>query len=1673
MAMRSTRSCQGRLVRWLVAWLCIMLLHTGEAANPGPETPSWYLGSFNPTGLNGKQQILNEHLSYGDIWAVSETHLSSRSMYSFKKGLRCSESPYKFCVGGHPSPLRPRSEHVGSWSGVAVLSKHPTRAVPIQFQEDLYKSSRIQMATSLCHDLWITGVCLYGEPVGQSHPFAQENTEWLVQAAVDAVSSVPGLRYVAGDFNFQPQTLQAFRRLENLGFRDIQTVAEERWGILPRCTCKGSTRKDYIFLSPELQSLLTETCVIDDVWADHSVLVGKFVGQPCNISRQIWRMPRQFQWPPGFHLQDVSLEVNFETHNPTEQYALMWQQVEQQATALNEQRHVPIQKSQCGRGQTLETTTCHGTSVPRLLKPSRQGDVLPHITVASIQHARWFRQLRRLQAYARFRKKNDHDNHEAHGAALWHSILHAKGFDLGFVHWWQHSCTTQFPGTPMECPLIPPSSGIAEMMFESFAQEVRALESKLNRERRAMAIKSRESNAYQIFQDVKRSPPERLDLLIKAPRSKVVSIDPEALSIVIDPPVTFSVDIPCVVQNQPREIFHAESDILFVDDVTGVNQGDVIIQPSFLGKESDLFEAFAQEWRKRWDRHSKVLPSQWDQILQFSKNHLRASPCSYELITPQVLQAELKNRKKRSATGPDGVSLLDYLSMPTSVLKAHCDMYRRAEQSGSWPQQVLIGRVASLAKVDSPTEIGQYRPITVLPLSYRAWGSIRAKQLLRHLDQQCPAWLLGNRPGAEAKQLWVFVQWQLELAYLEQKTLSGISADVVKAFNHIPREVMFQACLLLGLPHRILTGWAGALTDLQRRFQIRDSTGPPIFSTTGLPEGDALSCVGMQVVDILFHKWFESQHTMSKPMSYVDDWQILTEEADDIPALLISLNSFVNSIDLQLDSKKTYLWSTCAAARKRFKSHGIPVREDARTLGAQMQFTRKHRARVLHARLRELSDMWSKLRASPSPYHLKAKVLRAAAWPKGFHGIAALSLGQSWFQQARSGAMKGIEASGAGCNPMVHLGLVEPPLTDPQFWAVFDHIRTFRSCHTALALQPLLHDALQDTPRIPKGGPTMSFLDRLSTLGWQLQEDAKIIDSLGCFSLFESSLNEIMLRATLAWTQVVASSVRSRQCFQGLHRANGARTRQFVASLSKVDQGIFRKSLNGACYTNDALCYFTPSGSSVCNYCGKPDSRMHRYWNCEVFQSARAHCDQAVLQQINDLPPCLTQCGWTLHSDTQEHWWSYLSALEVGNAIPPDFQAFDPGQWFDVFTDGSCMWPQTWEYRYASWSVCLASPSLDVDSSVVLHAGPLPGILQSAYRAELFGILQAIRWGRQHSIKVRLWCDCLGVVERVRKLLLDPLAIKVNSPNFDLWRQVRDEISRLGTDRICITKVAAHQQDMNATDAVERWAFIHNALADRAARLANVTRPQSFWQLLNAHVRSVDQVHYVCQQVQTTILNISRQVVNGGVLSHPYTEQVELNVDKVPHHPVETPTDFDIQLPTPLPINVTSKFGFRVTAIFAAWLKQALGDVDEMNRNPRWVSFAQLYLDFQHCTGEYGPVYEQGWIDVAKRPCFRMRQYPFKKRCAWFTRFFKHVLALCGQSFRVEVTRPHSINLQLHLPSVWIIWPESRLDFIEAWLSTHLTKAATRGGSILQGLPLAKRDGRWPNLVVEAQPLCM
>lgn len=1607
-------------------------IRIGEASHPGPSEATehpFFLGTFNPSGLRNKAQFVSSHLSFGDIWSVSETHLSRSDLVDFRKGLHFADSPLKYCIGGSPVT------HAHAWKGVAVISQHPTRALPHEWPTEIANSSRALVTTTLLDDVWVHVGTVYGEPDAHLYPNHKRNNDLLIHHVASRICHLMnGPRMVAGDFNEEMGTLDAFHTLRQEGFVDLQELAWQRWGVEPKYTCKGKTRKDFCFISAELQDLLTKVSVMDDVFPDHSIVVGHFRRMRHRVPKMVWPSPKQFPWPTNFEVQpDV---WSSSAGSCGERYANLWRHIETAAAA-----RVPFRVAKCmmGRAATQHPRPVwEGKFAP--IRVGRPGDFQPHFLGASVRQAQWVRQSRRLQAYVRFTTKHASDAPSPYGVKVWGAVLRGKGFKPSFADWWKES-QYKTAGAPQVLPCVPPPAALAQEIFDSMAMAVRALESTLISESRSYARQRREVNPCLIFKDLKQPGHDGAALLAKSIRATINHVCAEDCCITFDEPVEWQLSKPVFSGGKQLSIIHADHDCMWLETVDFLEPGMPVVQTLCSGSVPELHDAFVNTWRARWLRHLDVPLARWQAILSFARSHLPKGGFTWAPCGVTELKNAIKNKRATTSCGLDGVSVSDLKHMPVCALHNFCAIFAEAESTGHWPPQMINGRVACLPKIADPKTALDFRPITILGLLYRCWGSYHAKQALRAIDGALPPTLFGSRPGCFASQVWAQLMWSIEHSYAQDIELCGIVADVQKAFNFLARPVVTEILAWVGIPMQVLVGWTGAVQTFTRRFQVRGSLSEPVLSVTGYPEGDALSCLAMVAVDWVFHAWTLHFFPLCQPITYVDDWQLLCCQPAALAQLQAVLQDFADQVDLILDLRKTYAWCISARGRALLRARGFKLEANGRNLGAHVQFTRSHANQVLTDRITAVADLWSRLRRSHSAYEFKATAIRVAAWPRALHAVSATALGHSWFQQLRSGAMKGLGVDFAGANSHIHLGMVEIPETDPQFWAIMQTFRLVRDCGNHKEVRHNLAALAHGQIRLPNNGITTTLMERIQALGWHISPLGCISDHFGVFSLFNTSLAEIKLRAGFAWTRVVAEAVGHRPGFQQLHLADPVQTRRWLKGLNTTDRALMHKALNGTHISQDGLKYCQQASSDLCQFCGSSDSRFHRFWVCPYFQDFRAACSADVWALIPKLPSFLTEYGWSLQAATKRQWYEMLNAI-----APHPLPGTQPkGQFLQLFTDGSCIHQSFAEYRFAAWAVIVAQED-DLEAGVILDCGHLPGMLQTAYRAEIYAVLRAVRAARKFNCAAMIWSDCEGVVKRVRRLLQGHLP-RVNSPNFDLWSQIAQEFADMFPNQFAITHVSAHRGD-SALSPLEDWCFQHNQWADRTAVRMNFTRTDSFWHLFQQHVSQVRAAIDISRQVQDVILAVSQAAVRSQrVDSDSEPDDTVMPFASQFWHGVQAPDHF--------PPDVFRWYPEKLVRLIFSWFLQ---NVHASAHDVIWVSHMQLYVAFQMATGSFGPIKKGVWADGDDNCLSDIAGFPFRTRVRWFAKVLKETLRKCSISVKHFFGRPCSNVLKLHTGLLALPWPPAQVAAVDRWFLKHCPLGIRRVASSVDRLPCAALD---------------
>ena len=774
---------------WIWASLCCRV---GEAIVPGPPADlTWKLGICNPSGLTGK--ALNFRDSDVDAWLVSESHLTCSGISAFKASLRSVGSPYKWLVHGHP--VLPRSEvsDVGVFSGVCTLSAHPARRLCHAWEPSVFATGRLCASAIFCHDVWVSGVTVYCPPAGQTHRGAIHTADMLLRLAMERVNQLSGPRYVAGDWNHDPNKLESVMALKRLGFIDVQDLRMQKTGKVPEATCKSVTRRDFLMLSPELAQLFVTCQVSSDTWPDHSTVVATFQGTSKAIIRFPWPCPQPIPWDKAGDRAGVQ-EVDFSQGDCTKLYGDFWSQIEQDVAQSLPNGAQPNLKWK-GRGKLLAPIVQSSQIAP--LKPARAGDKQPDFLGSSFQRIQWHRQLRRIVSYIRVVQAPHTEAQQLHRSQLWKSIIRAKGFRPSFRHWW--TLQDHNVGIVEQVSEMPMDFESAVSLRDGFLVALDSFEKTLQTARKHAQRLKGATTISELYRTVRRPSPPQVDSLHTTCAAVVKEVCPVDMAVTFDREVEWtSPDAPFAFPVGCKQPFMVMPDTVWLDSVEGIDVGDVGHQVTRVGTLPALFEAFESYWAAFWCKHDCVPSSQWNDIIGFARSVLKpahAPPCE---ITPDLFRATVRCKSSKAAIGLDGVARTDLLHLGDSEVGTMLNMYARAHATGDWPQQCLNGAVRSLAKTEDPVDVGSYRPVTIFGLPYRIWGSIMSRYWIKQLDTVLDPFASGNRPHTSAAEVWHFVLRQVELGHSSGQEVTGLVLDLTKAFNTVPRYVAIACASLLG-----------------------------------------------------------------------------------------------------------------------------------------------------------------------------------------------------------------------------------------------------------------------------------------------------------------------------------------------------------------------------------------------------------------------------------------------------------------------------------------------------------------------------------------------------------------------------------------------------------------------------------------------------------------------------------------------------------------------------------------------------------------------------------------------------------------------------------------------------------------------------------------------------------
>ena len=1110
-------------------------VRVGEASNPGPsQNQPFVIATCNPTGLLGKASHFKE-MPCG-VYGVAESHLTTEGVVQFRHELRLHKVNAKY-LASRPSPrIRPSVGVIGGkCTGVGFISHHPGRNLPVHWPESLHQEARTHVSSFCVQGTWIDVGILYGYAHRPTNVATQTKTDQLLSLLVDRiVNECTGPRILMGDWNQPYGVLDQEKVLLSKGFVEVQILGKSLWNREPIPTCKGSTIKDFIWISPELIPRLIDIQVDQFAFPDHALLSAVF--KPFSDMQPIhaWVKPSPLPWD--------ELETPLPNHAPivvqpdnldASLVEIMTQMEQGVHNSLSQSGKFGLQGKHRGRCRNTRPKVCKHP-VPAIPN-GRPLDHQPSFLGENFQHYMWLKQLRRLQSLVRLLSAKTTPTHLDHGVKLWEVIRKAPGFAVNFPTYWFRR-TVILPNSPCVLPHALPTHAVAMIIHTTFEIEFRQLEKALWTKRVSSARASRILDSNKIFMDVAKPRAQPVQTLVKTRFANITNISEDGLEISFDRQV-FNNGQPFFGPQGHLSVIELKPQSIILDQHAKLEPGDVVCQKDFLGKVTDVTQEFEKLWYSFWGRHQDTQASRWQPFVDMVKQYVPPSCEAMQLepIDIQTWRKAVRSKKRRSAVGPDGVSRADLIGMSDAGVTALLQIIQAIESGSPWPRSLMVGLISMLEKKEEAEKVTDFRPICIFSAIYRTWASIRARQILRFLAKHAPIGLVGNRPHKETADIWWTISMHIESSLFHNCPMSGATADICKCFNALPRVPVSCLAEWLGIPHFFTSCWLRALNSMERRFVINGHAGNCISSSCGYPEGDPLSVCAMFLVNIALHSVVSAKQNTIQTWTFGDDWQFTGVDENDIDQGFDEVNSFATSLDLQLDANKCFFWGTTAGIRTGLRAQNKRVRLHERNLGGHVSYCKIPTNYTLRDRIATFESTWTWLKRSQSPLTQKLKVVYVVAWPRCLHGIANIPLGQEHFAKLRSRVMQSLNWQKKGANPLIQLSLMHGVKLDRAYQALLLTVKAFRRfCEPEVAF-PLVNALSQTGTHLRCPGPCGIFLTRMFDIGWSWQGDGRFMDHEGfVFHILHTEIKTIIPRLQHAWICKIGATVAPHEGFQGM-----------------------------------------------------------------------------------------------------------------------------------------------------------------------------------------------------------------------------------------------------------------------------------------------------------------------------------------------------------------------------------------------------------------------------------------------------------------------------------------------------------------------------------------------------------
>ena len=804
--------------------------------------------------------------------------------------------------------------------------------------------------------------------------------------------------------------------------------------------------------------------------------------------------------------------------------------------------------------------------------------------------------------------------------------------------------------------------------------------------------------------------------------------------------------------------------------------------------------------------------------------------------SPICLWNSIKRLKPYKAAGADGWHSEELQSLTWTMVQDLSTLIRNVWHFGL-TQRFMQARTLLFAKRDNPTSIADGRPITILGYLARLCSKMISDQILSQWATLWPPEISGGLPRRSARDLSLMQQLQIEHAKAHHTAWGGWTMELVKAFNLIPRKVVSHVFKLLGIPSHVTDFWFKSLTRLTRALQCGKALGPAHLSTTGLPEGDSMSVVGMLALSFVFYSKLRSPRLF--PYAYADNWSFMSTSDQACFSAMTTILNLITSLKMQIDFKKSWCWATTKQFQTFWKEASallmdpkfvFQIKSHAHDLGCTISYNNAVVLGPLRDKIDNAVAKCNRLRRFNLPLDEKAEKIQVAIWPAVFYGALGIQIGHKHFVSLRRAAASVLVGDHKHASSVVALHYLSDRVTDPLLYIITDILTTLRRMYI---YYPKMANQFTSSVRAFEGkirGPASALAAYLKHLQWELTSNATLLGPGGLrVSIPSSSNKQIRAQLRIAWDWYCYEEI--------LHRKgvsdcpfDSTSTIRLLKKFTDRQRRILSLSLTSGWQSLGAIANWSATQDPMCPWCQTYDTHCHQILECPEFHDLRQNHTEAISFMQQNRRTCWFPLPVHHHCTPMARQAMFLRNCTSFATHP---QIIPPGPGTFIYTDGSCDDTRDPYTARAAWAVVFSHPHpLDAEfrNYSVSACGHCPGP-QTINRSELFAMVIAVEQVQacQGTHTVLFVTDSQFVCNIIEEIQNETIFRHPHKQAH--WDLVQRLLELWDTVRFRILKIHSHKDLISASSHIEAWHIHGNSLADEVAGKVRKTDDTEFSQI--------------------------------------------------------------------------------------------------------------------------------------------------------------------------------------------------------------------------------------------------